>query len=175
MDKIISDAQERAKAIQAEKDEQLRHIEERLKETEAKLRAESEELLQRRTSAILENARSKGELERKKMLLAAKWRVIERVCEEAKEAILSSSEYPDILVRLIDRYAREEDAVVHLSPQDTEKYGKKIGVKLGEPVPIAGGIIIRTGRAEFDLSLDSMLNVARDELITQLAQMLFSA
>jgi len=174
LDKIIADAEERAKAIQTERAEQEHQIAERLKETEARLRAESEELLRKRTAAILENSRSRAELEKKKLLLAVKWRIIGQVCEEAKKAVLTSPDYPETLNRLIARYARGEEVVIHLSPQDTAEYGKKLKAKLGEPMPIAGGLVIRTRDAEFDLSLDSLLNIAKDELITQLARLLFS-
>ncbi|MEO0019347.1 MAG: V-type ATP synthase subunit E [candidate division WOR-3 bacterium] len=172
VDKILADARERVAAIDAEREKEIKEIEERLKQTEERLIREQRERVEKRVGVILENAKSKARLEAKKILLEAKWRVIEKICERARDAILKNPEYVAILKRLLEKYAGA-DATVHLSENDRARFGSQLGTKLGEPVPISGGAIIRKGKEEIDLSLDSILNLAKEELITELAQTLF--
>jgi len=172
IDKILGDAHEKVAAIDAEREKEVKEIEERLKQTEERLTREQKERIEKWVGVILENARSRARLEAKKILLEAKWRVIEKVCEKARDAIVKSPEYRAILKRLIEKYAGP-DATIHLSENDKARFGSQLGAKLGEPVPIAGGLIIRQGKEEIDLSLDSILNLVKEELITDLSQILF--
>jgi vacuolar-type H+-ATPase subunit E/Vma4 len=172
LDKILSDARERVQAIEAETAGQVKAIEGRGQEIEAKLKAENEVRIRNRVDAILENARSRGQLEAQKIILSAKWRLITKVAEQVKQSILKSPEYGKILKLLIQKYA-DSNAKIHLSPADTENFGPQLKVRLGEPVPISGGLIIRSLKEDVDLSLDSILNQVLEETITQLATMLF--
>lgn len=172
VDKILADARKRVAAIDAEREREVKEIEERLKQTEERLKREQKERIEKRVSVILENKRSRARLEAKKILLEAKWNVIEKICEKAKDAIVKSPQYGSILKRLVEKYA-DDDATVHLSENDRARLGSQLRVKLGEPVPISGGLIIRKEKEEIDLSLDSALNLAREELLTELAQTLF--
>lgn len=172
IDRILEEARERAAAIRKEKEQQVLEIEERVREYETRLVAEQREQIKNRVETILKNSRSRAGLECQKIMLQAKWRVIDRVWKEAKEKIINSPDYGAILKRLAQRYA-QPDSTVHLSEADKNRYGSELQVRLGEPVAIAGGMIIRTGREEIDLSLDSLLNSVQEELITELAQVLF--
>ncbi|MEO0021202.1 MAG: V-type ATP synthase subunit E [candidate division WOR-3 bacterium] len=172
IEKILSDARLRAAAIRAEAINEVRQIEQREREAEERLQAENEMLIRYRVNMILENARSQAQLEVKKMILSARWGVIERIKERTKYAVMNSPEYPELLKRLVEKYAGPK-AKVHLSPEDTDRYGKHLRVELGEPVPISGGMLIRREREEIDLSLDSILTQVLEENITALAEVLF--
>lgn len=172
IEKILSDARLRADIIRAQAANEVRQIEQREREAEEKLQAENERLTHYRVNVILENARSQAQLEAKKLILSAKWRLIERIKERTKSAVINSPEYPMLLKRLAEKYAGT-GAKVHLSPEDTDRYGQQLGVELGEPVPISGGMLIRREREEIDLSLDSVLTQVLEENIATLAKVLF--
>lgn len=173
IEKILTDAKERASGLEEEALNQVRQIQERTRETELQLEAENEALIRDRISAIMENARSQAELEAKKLILAAKWKVIQQLSEQVKQAVLNSPNYPVLLKQMAEKYARGETKV-RLSPADTERYGKQLMVSLGNPVPISGGMLVERPREEIDCSIDSMLNQVVDENITELAKILFS-
>ncbi|MGQ9707317.1 MAG: V-type ATP synthase subunit E [bacterium] len=173
IDKIIDDARTQASAIRAKMEKEVKEIKERLRQQETRLTTEQKEQIKKNVELILNNSRSRARLECRKILLEAKWRLINRVCEWAKEEIVKSPDYATILKRLAQKYAGR-DSTVHLSQGDKNRYGTELGVNLGEPVPISGGMIIRSGREEIDFSLDSVLNEVQEELITELYQTLFS-
>ncbi len=173
VEKILNDARARVAALQEEKNQRLAEIRGRVEALKAKLAAENETRIEQTRRAILERVRSQAALEAKKIILAARWEILDLVFNMAREKILSSPEYPSIIRSLVKKYASGE-ASVHLSPADTKKFGSKLGVKLGEPVAISGGLIVRRGREEVDLSLDAILTQVKEELITELARTLFS-
>jgi vacuolar-type H+-ATPase subunit E/Vma4 len=172
IEKIIADARERVRIIEADTAIRLRAITDQGQEISARLRAENKARIRSRLDAIMENARSQAELEAKKIILAAKWRLISQIAEQVKQQIVKSPDYGEILKRLAAKYAIQE-ATVHLSPADTRQFGLQLKVKLGEPVPISGGMIVRRAREEIDFSLDSVLNQVLEEMITELATILF--
>lgn len=172
LEKIFADARAKVAAIQEEKERRLAEVEERTKSVIEKLKRESAELVNQRVRQMIERARGQAKLERRKIVLEAKWQAIDRVFSEAKKAILSSPDYPQIVAQLANRYANS-DASIHLSAEDTKRWNPRVGIKLGEPAPITGGLIVRSGRMTIDLSLDTVLMVIREELSAELAAVLF--
>gem|GEM_PF-706533 len=180
IEKIYTDARAKVAAIQEDKKRKLAEIDQRTQLTIDRLKRESTERLEERVRAIHDRARSQAQLEGRKVILKAKWQVIDTVLEEAKKAILSSPDYPKIIEMLVKKYAPTQ-ASVHLSAEDSKRWDKIAGIKIGEPVPITGGVIIRsaaagrlTGKEEIDLSLDTVLSQVREELSTELAAILFT-
>lgn len=173
IDKILADARSRVAAIKEEKERRLEEIHNRTAAVLAELKKENEEMLNQKVNFIVERTRSQARLESRKLILEARWQMIERVCAEARKAIINDPDYPALLEMLVKKYVKP-GCTVHLSPSDTARWKTIGGIKPGEPVPITGGVIIRTGREVIDLSLDTVLNQVREELITELAQTLFS-
>lgn len=182
--KILADARAQVEAILREKERQIAEVQRRATATQAQLKTENAQKIRERTQAILDNARSRAELEKKKILLQARWGVINSVCEKAKQAILSRPDYLTLLQHLIEKFA-PPGATVHLSPADSARFNRaprhserseeslvfySLTFRIGEPLPISGGVVIQHGREKFDLSLDTVLSEARDDLITALAR-----
>lgn len=172
LEKIFADAQAKVAAIQEEKERRRAEVEERTKSVIEKLKRKSAELVNERVRQMIERARSQAKLERRKIVLEAKWQLIDRVFSEAKRAILSSPDYPQIVAQLAKSYATPEVSI-HLSAEDTKRWNPRVGIKLGEPTPITGGLIVRSGRMTIDLSLDTVLMLIREELSPELAAVLF--
>lgn len=172
IDKILADARLRAEAILQEADHEVQLIHRRLEEAKKRLEIETEEKIRLRVNSILENARSRGELEAKKMILAAKWRLIEKLKERIRTEVVNSPEYPILLKRLAIKYGGP-DTKVHLSPADKDRYGNQMEIELGEPVAISGGMLIRREREEVDLSLETLLDRVIEENITAISEIVF--
>lgn len=181
IEKINADARLKVTAIQEEKKRTLAEIEQRTQKVIETLKREIAERREQRIRAINERARSQAQLEGRKIVLEAKWQVIDLVCTEAKRVILSSPDYPQIIETLVKKYASTKSSI-HLSPNDTKRWSKVAGITPGEPAPITGGVIIRVsaaghvaGKEELDLSLDTILNQVREEFCTELAAILFTS
>jgi vacuolar-type H+-ATPase subunit E/Vma4 len=181
IEKIHADARLKVTAIQEEKKRALAEIEQQTQKIIETLKKENAERLEQRIRAMNDRARSQAQLEGRKIVLEAKWQMIDLVCTEAKKVILSSPDYPKIIEKLVKKYASPQ-ASIHLSPDDTKRWGKVAGITPGEPVPITGGVIIRVaaaghaaGKEELDLSLDTILNQVREEFCTELAAILFAS
>ena len=112
-------------------------------------------------------------MERRKLLLAARWKAIERVFEEVRRRAVEGERYVELLRAIAGRHA-SEGAIVRLSREDTERYGGSLGVKVGEPVGISGGALVETGRQVLDYSLDEALAAVRAKMASELDRMLLS-
>jgi len=170
--KIRSDALKRVEETRAERDERVAAVRRQAEEETARLEQESREKTGREAGMILERARSRARLERRKMLLAAKWEVIERVFEAAKGRVRKDPEYAGLLKGIVERHAGG-DSEVRVSNEDRNLLG---GVKnLGEPVDIAAGVIVVQGRKSLDFSVGEALAAIRTELAPELSRDLFPA
>ncbi len=174
VEKIRSDGQARVAGINNNRDKKIAEIEERLANEVNELEQEYQERIERETRLIKERVGSRARLEQRKNLLAAKWEVIERVLESAQTQVLEDEKYPQLIKDIVERYA-PSDSVVRLSAADTEKFGRKLGVELGEPAGIKGGVIIekKKQRQILDFSVEETLGAIREELASELAGLLF--
>ena len=172
IEKIRADGRQRVAEIERERERQVAEITTRRDAEVQTLESEFHERGERETRLIRERARSRAKLDARKVLLAAKWEAIGRVFAAARERIPSDPEYPRLLREIATRHA-EPGTVVRLSESDRAKHGPTLGVELGEPAPIAGGVLVVQGRETVDYSLDESLAMLRSELASAIARILF--
>ncbi|HDQ99370.1 MAG TPA: hypothetical protein ENN51_03680 [candidate division WOR-3 bacterium] len=172
LERIRYDGRERLRSVEAGRDEELAGIAARREAEKTRLESEFKERREREVARILERARSRARLDRRKAVLAAQWRVIDRVFARARELLPADPDYPNLLKELAGRYGGD-GVVVRLSPADTDRHGGRLGVKLGEPTDIAGGLLAESGRKVVDCSLDEALDAMRGQLAPLLAADLF--
>ena len=172
VEKILADGRGRVAAVAAERDRTVAEIRDRAAGEVAAIESDCEERSRRDCGAIVERARSQARLGRRNAVLAARWRVLDLVVRRAQEKVLAGPGYADAVLELVKKYARS-DSVVRLSPADSQSLGVRLGKALGEPAPIAGGVLIRTGKEELNFSLAEALSGLRDELARDLSRMLF--
>ncbi len=172
LEKVRADGRARVEAVEAKLKQALADIDARRESEVARLEAEFSERTERETRLILERARSKARMERRKALLAARWDAVERVFELAREKAVAGAEYPRLMKGIVRRHGGEGVAV-RLSARDREAIGRDIGASLGETAPIAGGVLIQAGRRVLDFSLDESLAAIRDELASELVDLLY--
>ncbi len=174
LDKVRADAQASLQDIEANKVIELRRIEQALADQIAKLEREYQLLIERETALILERARSRARLEQRNMLLAAKWRMIDRVLVQAVERFVADKDYPELVLSVVKRFA-DKESVVTLSKKDAVRFHFDSGVKVGEPADIAGGVVIVRGKTVLDFSVDRILEKVRSKLAQELDKIMFSA
>ena len=172
VEKILADGRKRVAALAAERDQAIGDVRKRSAAEVAAIEAESAEGTRRECSAILERARGRARLQLRNAVLAARWQVLDRAVRRAQEKVLADPDYAGSIMKLVKKHARSE-SVASLSEADVRSFGAKLGAKLGEPVPIAGGVMIRTGKEELNFSLAEALSALRDELARDLSQVLF--
>ena len=172
VEKILADGKARVAAIATERDRTVAEARKRSAAEVAAIESDFAERSRRECDAILERTRSRARLEMRNAVLAARWQVLDRAVGRAQEKVLADPGYADSIVRLVKEHAGPE-SVASLSEPDTRSFGAKMGTKVGEPAPIAGGVMIRTGKEELNFSLGEALSALRDELARDLSQILF--
>jgi vacuolar-type H+-ATPase subunit E/Vma4 len=172
VEKILADGKQRVAAIAAERDRAVAETQKRSASEVAAIESDSAERSKRECEAVLERARSRARMEKRNAVLAARWQVLDRAVKRAQDRVLADPGYADFIVTLVKKYARP-DSVTSLSEADSRSLGTRLGMKLGEPLPIAGGAMIRTGKEELNFSLGEALPALRDELARDLSQILF--
>lgn len=173
IEKIKGDGKEQVAAVNAQTQQRVAEISERLAREVSQLEAQYRERIQRETRLITERARSRARLEERKTLLAAKWEVIDQALSQAGERFVKDPEYASLVKAIVEKHGRGAGSVVRLSERDRAGLGKGLKVKLGEAAPIKGGAVIEVQREVLSFALDDALAALRDRLARELAQMLF--
>ncbi len=178
--KIVEEGRNQAGKIKAEADAEVARI---ASEFGRKARAQAEEYIRRQISL--------GELEARKAILAEKGNLIDDVFAKALEELRKrdrSGGYA--LTRKLMLGAIEVgDEEIVLSPEyrsaiggsfvedlnkELVKAGKRGEVKISsETRNINGGFILRRGRVDTNGSFDTLLAMLRDEIETEIAEILF--
>jgi vacuolar-type H+-ATPase subunit E/Vma4 len=174
VEKILADGKSRVAAIAAERDRAVAEARKRSAAEVAVIESDCAERSRRECDAIIERARSQARLQRRNAVLAGRWQVLDRAVGLAQEKVLTDSGYADSVIGLVKKNAGP-DSVARLSEADARSFGARLGTKLGEPLPIAGGVMIRTGKEELNFSLSEALVGLRDEHTRDLSQILFGA
>ena len=189
--KIIADAEsEASKIIEEAKSEASRILDEakaeasRIKEEfETKAREEAAEHVRRQISL--------RELEARKAILGEKGKALDEVFEKALEELrrkdresgygitwrllLEAVETGDeeIIIDAEDRKALPPDYLDRLN-EELRRQAKRGELKLSEDSrAIRGGFILKRGRSESNSTFDTLLGMVRDDLETEVSQILF--
>lgn len=183
VERIISDAEEEARAI-------INEAEERAKATvaEANTRAErnrqgTEAEVKAKAESISDGKAAAARLDGAKILLGEKRGVIDQVYARALEKLLNLSERETLYLckRLIDAHAEEGDELVFAEnfryvqavsalPQVKEK---KLKVSTAR-APIDGGFMLCGKNSDKNLSYGALLSMDREEKQAEIASVIFN-
>jgi len=189
--RILDDAQARADSIKAEASEKAKAVED-----EARKRAErkKEELLEQAGKDAEEQKRrilGVAQLEARKELLAAKQEMIEEAFQKSLDQLTSMDEksYLAIIREMLLNLVESGNETVIFSARDLEiisdgfwkdvnkalvDKGKEGNLKLSrESREIKGGFILQAGGVEMNCSFEALLEEKRDQLETEVANILF--
>ncbi len=189
--RILDDAHATAESIKAEAAEKTKAVED-----EARKRAErkKEEILEQ-TGKVAEERKRRilgvAQLEARKELLAAKQEMIEEVFQKSLEQLTSKDEksYLAIIREMLLNLVERGNETVIFSAHDLEKItdgfwkdvnkaladkGREGNLKLSrESREIKGGFILQAGGVEMNCSFEALLEEKRDQLETEVANILF--
>ena len=190
VDKILSEAQERAGKIKARANEKARAQEAELKaqleefgtETKALAAAAAEDKKARMFAAV--------RMEIRKELLTAKGALLNEVFDKALQRIKSmpDQEYRDFISSLMQKAVETGDEEIIIGTGEKRfdhEFIKQINHKLGSGLKgnlklaekkanIEGGFILRSGNIKVNVSIDVMLADAREKLEIELVHEMFN-
>lgn len=187
--KILREAEQQANQIkqQAQKEaegilEEARHKAERMKE-------QMLAIARRRSQQEEDRVLTLAKLELRKRLLQEKQAKINEAFERAKNRLLrmNKEQCGELIKRLLAAAVETGDEEVIVPPQYREiltpQFLKEVNQALGkgsgslrlsqETRNISGGIILRRGRREVNCSLEALFKIAREELESEIARILF--
>jgi V/A-type H+-transporting ATPase subunit E len=177
----VEDGQARARKIKAEAEDQARVV---ASDFDKKAKAHAEEYIRRQISL--------RELEARKAVLSEKGALLDQVFDQAlaklrerdrkggysltRKLLLGAIEVGDEEIILSGEDRREiGDSFVEDLNRELRKVGKRGEVKLSaETRDIKGGFILKRGRVEVNGSFDTLLEMLRDDIETEVAGILFA-
>ena len=189
--KIISDAEAEAQKIVGEGEAQAKGIMDEARAQAEKIAAEAKARAQGDAAEHVRRQVSLRELEAKKAILAEKGRVIEEVFSQVLEKLRAKDREGgySLTKGLLLKAIESGDEEIIVAPEDRKaipagliegvnselkKAGKRDEVKLSDETrDIKGGFILRRGRAETNSSFETLLTMLRDDVETEIANILF--
>lgn len=173
--KIFDETEVRCQEIRQYYEQKIAELKKQTDEEIAKIYQTYEHRSKNDAKSILERATTEAELEQKKQILKAKWEIINNVFDTVTEKFSRLPEYVDILKKVIEKNFGKGDGEVIITPTDRAKIRAQFpNIKFTESSTIKGGLIIRSDKTEMNFSLDATLHFLKDELINELAKILFS-
>ncbi|MDD2665397.1 MAG: V-type ATP synthase subunit E family protein [Methanocellales archaeon] len=190
--KILADANERAKKIVEEAEKKVKPIVDEAEDKAKQIKKESKEKAESEAESKKKRILALARLEARKSLLAARHDMTEEAFVEAVNRLsgLDDGEYLAIVKGMfLSVDMPEGDVEVILSPNDKKRVsnkflkdvekelalkGKKVKLTLSKDTrDISGGFVLRKGRIEFNNSFDALIKTQRDAREAEIARILF--
>lgn len=185
--RIRQDGSDEVTAIQAETDSRVRAIRDDYRAQIAQLEAEAAERRARTVADRLERLAGSADMERRQLLLAAKQGCIDEAFARAAEALrdLPRQDYVALLARLAAENGSGDEELV-LSAADRDTVGPAVVAAANalsggaaftlssESRDLGGGLVLKRGLVEVNCTFDTRLRQLRQEMATDVAQILFA-
>lgn len=174
LDKIISDAEERARQVVAEAESKAASMVAAAEGERAALMDSAEKMASAQAPETIRRRKAMAELEGRKLVLAERQALIREAYQKALVAVKNSDKYEALLAAMIASSAEENDTVVFAASDfdkvDRKKViaeaSKKTGFRLtlsDEKGAFDGGIVLRGKDCDKNLSLEVELMTLRSE------------
>lgn len=174
IDKIIRDAEERARSIISDAENKAAEMRIAAHEESSRLLENARLMAEASAPEVIGRRRAMAELESRKLVLEAKQELIASVYAEALRAVKASDRYEDLLVKMILSVAEDGDTVVFAASDYDRVDRKRIlaeamrqgGIRLTqseERGAFGGGIVLRGKDCDKNLSLEVELETLRSE------------
>ena len=185
--RIRQDGSDEVAAIQAETDSRVRTIRDDYRAQIAQLEADASARRSQAVAERLERLGGSADMERRQMLLAAKQGCIDEAFARAARALgdLPRQDYVALLARLAAENGNGDEELV-LSAADRDAIGPAVvsaanALKPGaaftlssESRDLGGGLVLKRGLVEVNCTFDTRLRQLRQEMATDVAQILFA-
>ena len=174
LDKIIGDAEERARAIISEAEAKADALIAAAEEERATLLDSARKMSAAAAPETIKRRKSMADLESRKLVLAAKQEMISEAYGQALAEIRKSEKYEALLVKMILSSAEAGDGVIFAScdfdrvdrkrvvAEASKQSGFKL-VLLEDKGDFGGGIVLRGKDCDKNLSLEVELDALRSE------------
>ncbi len=183
INKIINDAKAEAKEIvasaEAKRAEAVKNAEEDIKKREEEALSPKENVI----AAIISRRVTVARIDAKKNVLMTENAIMEKVFNEALDAVVSDKKYGEILVALLEKYLEDGDEVV-IAENDkkivTSAVVKRIAKSKGINAELSsmygdfkGGMMLVGKSYDKNLTLERTLFEVKEEISSSLFQILF--
>jgi len=188
---IEADANAEAQAILDEATQKAKAI-----EADYKQKAQDEywSLIKSGTEDCQDRVQRMGRLasmESQKSILATKQEMVAKAFDKAEEKIvnLPQDKYVEFLAKLASKSASSGEEEIILNERDKNACGEAVakaanalladkGIKgnlkvSGETAEISGGLILRSGGIDVNCTVDTLIEICRGEMASQLAEVMF--
>ena len=192
LEKILAEISGEAQAArQAALDEARQQAEAILQESARRTEAECEKLCaqgKKSCEDMISQARAGAELQRRRVLLETRQRLIGETLRAAGNAILDMppQEYFQALIRIASLYAHTGEGVAHLSRRDLDRlppdFEKQLNQALpegcrltisAEPRSMYGGMVLVYGGVEENCSLRALFGLRSENLLNLADEVMF--
>jgi len=180
--RILADAREEADAILRQARETAAELKEKNDQAAAQLLAEARQTGKARAEAVVSRARSLAALDQRKTLLGARQELVDETIRLALERLtaLEPERKLALYQALIEQSGMAEGEVI-LSRQD-QMLGPRLLLQSRRQISVseqvgdfAGGLVIRSGLIEENLTFETMIKNDRPVLVRLAADILFAA
>ena len=180
--RILADAREEADAILRQARETAAELKEKNEQTAAQLLTEARQTGNARAEAVVSRARSLAALDQRKTLLGARQELVDETIRLALERLAALEPERKLVLyqALIEQSGMAEGEVI-LSRQD-QMLGPRLLLQSRCQISVseqagnfAGGLVIRSGLIEENLTFETMIKNDRPVLVRLAADILFAA
>lgn len=182
LDRILADARDRSDYLITQADQAAAETVASAKAGGEQLLAQAEVLASSQSEAILSRARSAGAMEKRKAMLQARQDLIEEAIARAGQQVqnLSDADKVSFCRSLLQASKIRMGSVIlpaadrHLGPAMLDGLGDGMSFMLDdESGDFIGGLIIRQGQVEENMTLDLLIKNSRTKLVQLAASILF--
>ena len=180
--RILADAREEADAILRQARETAAELKEKNEQTAAQLLTEARQTGKARAEAVVSRARSLAALDQRKTLLGARQELVDETIRLALERLAALEPERKLVLyqALIEQSGMAEGEVI-LSRQD-QMLGPRLLLQSRCQISVseqagnfAGGLVIRSGLIEENLTFETLIKNDRPALVRLAADILFAA
>jgi V/A-type H+-transporting ATPase subunit E len=181
--RILADAREEADAILRQARETAAELKEKNEQTAAQLLTEARQTGNARAEAVVSRARSLAALDQRKTLLGARQELVDETIRLALERLAALEPERKLVLyqALIEQSGMAEGVEVILSRQD-QMLGPRLLLQSRCQISVseqagnfAGGLVIRSGLIEENLTFETLIKNDRPALVRLAADILFAA
>jgi V/A-type H+-transporting ATPase subunit E len=187
---IEADAEAGVETVIAQAKQEADEILEAAKEDALKKCAQIADKSEADIKAVISRAESAATLQEKKTILDTKQQIISNIISKARNSLakLPDSEYTDIIIQIVKKYAHDKAGKLLFSAVDKKRLSLDFETKLKqalsdkpaasltvseESAPVEGGFLLIYGDIEENCTFDALFSALKEELQDKVNTLLF--
>jgi vacuolar-type H+-ATPase subunit E/Vma4 len=164
--KIIEEAEKERERIKRDYEEKIAALEREIEEERERLRREGREKIKREMEGIRRKEVAEKRLKEQSRILMEQWALIRKVLAEVKKEFRTKViNYPELLRKIIERFASPGDTITFASDDLPLFQNQFPELKKENSNHLSAGVVIKKEKEEIDFSLESTLEAMKEEII----------